>query len=239
MFVLIVGAGKVGLNVGISLGQLGHEYIVVEQRRSRYDLLRPQLEEQLLYGDGTEMWVLERAGIARADLVVAVTGDDEDNLVIAQLAKHEYGVPKVVARVNNPRNQRTFDLLDVDSTLCAATMTVSMIQHELPSHQFVPLLALEREGLQLVEIQVGDDSPAAHLTIDEMRLPPGVLLAAVLRAGAAVLPRGDLTLLPGDQVLCLQPPARAGDLIRIFLPGRRPEEVQAQSSIDVTGEGPA
>ena len=111
------------------------------------------------------MWVLEKAGIERADLVVAVTGDDEDNLVIAQLAKHEYGVPKVVARVNNPRNQRTFDLLEVDSTLCAATMTVSMIQHELPSHQFVPLLSLKHEGLELVEIEVSDDSPSAHLSV--------------------------------------------------------------------------
>ena len=90
MFVLIVGAGKVGLNVARSLAHLGHEFLVVEQRRSRYDLLRPELEDQLLFGDGTEMWVLEEAGIVRADLVVAVTGDDEDNVVIAQLAKHEY-----------------------------------------------------------------------------------------------------------------------------------------------------
>jgi trk system potassium uptake protein TrkA len=235
VFVLIVGGGKVGLNVGVSLGQLGHEYLIVEQRRSRYDLLRAQLEDRLLFGDGTEMWVLEKAGIERADLVVAVTGDDEDNLVIAQLAKHEYRVPKVVARVNNPRNQRTFDLMDVDSTLCAATMTVSMIQHELPTHQFVPLLSLKHEGLELVEIEVSADSPAAHLTVDDMRVPPGALLAAILRDGAALLPRADVTLLPGDQVLCLLPPGREKELIRIFLPSRRPEDVQAQSSIDVTG----
>jgi trk system potassium uptake protein len=236
VFVLIVGAGKVGLNVGISLGKLGHEYMLLEQRRSRYDLIRTELDENLLFGDGTEMWVLEKAGIQRADLVVAVTGDDEDNLVIAQLAKHEYRVPKVVARVNNPLNQRTFDMLDVDSTLCAATLTVSMIQHELPSHQFVPLLAFKHEHLELVEIEVSQDSPAAELTIDEMRLPAGVLLAAVLRGGAALLPRGDETLRAGDQLLCLLPPDREQQLIRTFLPGRRPEEVQAQATIDVTGE---
>ena len=237
MFVLIIGGGKVGLNVGVSLGQLGHEYLIVEQRRTRYDLLRAQLEDHVQYGDGTEMWVLEKAGIQRADLVVAVTGDDEDNLVIAELAKQEYRVPKVVARVNNPRNQRTFDMLSVDATLCAATMTVSMIQHELPSHQFVPLLSLKHEQLELVEIEVGDDSPAAHLTVGEMRLPPGALLAAVLRGGAALLPRGDETILPGDQVLCLLPPGREKELIRLFLPSRRPEEVQAQATIDVTDEG--
>jgi trk system potassium uptake protein TrkA len=236
MFVIIVGGGKVGLNVGLSLGKLGHEYLVIEQRRSRYALLRGELEDRLLFGDGTEMWVLEKAGIARADLVVAVTGDDEDNLVISQLAKLEYGVPKVVARVNNPRNQRTFDLLEVDSTLCAATMTISMIQHELPSHQFVPLLSLKHEKLELVEIEVSDDSPSAHLTISDMRLPPGVLLAAVLRGGAALLPRDDLVLLPGDQILCVLPPGREKDLIRIFLPSRKPEDVQRQATIEVTGE---
>jgi trk system potassium uptake protein len=236
VFVLIVGAGKVGLNTGLSLGQLGHEYILVEQRRSRFDLLHPQLDERLLFGDGTEMWVLEKAGIARADLVVAVTGDDEDNLVIAQLAKLEYGVPKVVARVNNPRNQRTFDLFGVDSTLCAATMTVSMIRHELPSHQFVPLLSLRNEKLELVEIEVSDDSPSADLTIAEMRLPPGVLLAAVLRDGAALAPHGDEVLRSGDQVLCLLPPGREKELIRTLLPGRRPEDVQAQTTLEVTGE---
>jgi len=181
------------------------------------------------FGDGTEMWVPEKAGIERADLVVAVTGDDEDNLVIAQLAKHEHNVPKMVARVNNPRNQSTFDLFYVDATLCAATMTVSMIRHELPSHQFVPLLALKHEGPELIEIEVGDDSPMAHIAVDDMRLPQGVLLAAVL-------PRGDETLLPGDQVLCLLPPGREKKLTHILLPSRRPEEVQAQSSVDVTGE---
>ena len=101
---------------------MGHEVIVVEQRRMRYDLLLPELEERLLFGDGTEIWVLEKAGIARADMVVAVTGDDEDNIIISQLAKLKYDVPKVVARVNNPRNQPTFDLLGVDATVCAATM---------------------------------------------------------------------------------------------------------------------
>jgi len=236
MFVVIVGAGKVGLNVARSLTHMGHEFIVIEQRRSRYDLLRPELEERLLFGDGTEMWVLEEAGIVRCDLVVAVTGDDEDNVVIAQLAKLEYNVPKVVARVNNPRNQQTFDLLDVDATVCAATMMISMIQHELPSHQFVPLLSLKRENVELVEIEVSDDSPSAHLAINDIRLPDGVLVTAILREGTALLARGSEVLLPGDQVLCLLAPGREKELIRSFLPSRRPEDVQAQASIDIIGE---
>ena len=236
MFVLIVGAGKVGLNVARSLARLGHEYLVVEQRRTRFDLLRPELEDQLLFGDGTEMWVLEEAGIARADLVVAVTGDDEDNVIIAQLAKHEYHVPKVVARVNDPRNRPTFDLLDVDATVCASTMVISMIQHELPSHRFVPLLSLKRENMEVVEIEVSDDSPAAQLPLREVRLPDGVLVATVLRGEDAIVAGADTVLLPGDHLLCLLPPGKEKALIRALLPGARPEDVQAQGSIDITGE---
>ena len=175
MFVLIVGGGKVGLNVARSLTLLRHDFVVVEQRRSQVRHPAPELEDHLLFGDGTEMWVLEAAGIGEADLVVAVTGDDEDNVVIAQLAKHEYGVPKVVARVNDPRNQQTFDLLDVDATVCASSLVVSLIQHELPVHQFVPLLSLKQEDLEIAEIEVSEDSPAAYLPVAEIALPPGVL----------------------------------------------------------------
>ncbi len=236
MFVLIVGAGKVGLNVARSLGNLGHEFVVIEQRRSRFRLLEAELEDHLQFGDGTEMWVLERAGIGRADLVVAVTGDDEDNIVIAQLAKLEYRVPKVVARVNNPRNQPTFDLLDVDATLCATTLMISMIQHELPTHQFVPLLAMHREDLELVEIEVTDDSPAAYLRIDDMRLPSGVFVAAILRDGATLPARDGEELRPGDQLLCLLAPDKEKALISLLLPSRRPEDVQAETSIDSSDE---
>lgn len=236
MFVLIVGAGKVGLNVARSLNNLGHEFVVIEQRRSRYNLLETELEDRLHLGDGTELWVLEKAGIGRADLVVAVTGDDEDNIVIAQLAKLEYLVPKVVARVNNPRNQPTFDLLDVDATICATTLMISMIQHELPTHQFVPLLTMHRENLELVEIEVSHDSPAAYLGISDIRLPSGVLLAAILRDGATLPARGSEELRPGDQLLCLLAPDKEKALISSLLPSRRPEDVQAETSIEFPDE---
>ena len=106
MFVLIVGGGKVGLNTARQLIQLGHEIVVVEQRSTRYDAVARVIgDEYVVFGDGTEIWVLEKAGIGRADMVVAVTGDDEDNIIIAQIAELKFGVPKVVARVNNPFNQ--------------------------------------------------------------------------------------------------------------------------------------
>jgi trk system potassium uptake protein TrkA len=211
---------------------MGHEVIVVEQRRMRYNLLLPELEERLLLGDGTEIWVLEKAGIARADMVVAVTGDDEDNVIISEIAQLKYKVPKVVARVNNPRNQSTFDLLGVTATVCAATLLISKIQHELPVHKFVPLLSLKSENVELVELEVSDESPFANRAIQDIVLPDGVLLTAILRSGKALLARGSEVIMPDDYVLCLLEPGMEKELIHIFLPSERPEEIQAQTGPD-------
>ena len=141
-----------------------------------------------MLGDGTEIWVLEKAGIARADLVVAVTGDDEDNIIISQIARLKYAAPKVVARVNNPFNQPTFDVLGIDATICAATNMLRLIMHELPAHKFVPLLTLKRENIEVVELEVGETSPLANRRIADITLPDGVLLSAILRDGKALLP---------------------------------------------------
>jgi trk system potassium uptake protein TrkA len=235
MFILIVGCGKVGVNTARSLLHMGHEVIVIEQRKSRYDLLLEELGDCLMLGDGTEIWVLEKAGIARADLVVAVTGDDEDNIIISQIAKLKYAAPKVVARVNNPFNQPTFDVLGIDATICAAANMLHLIMHELPAHKFVPLLTLRRENIEVVELEVGEDSPFAHRKIYEISLPQGVLLSAILRDGKALMPKGDTELQPEDYVICLLEPGAETELIKAFLPGEKPEEVQAESEIDVYG----
>ena len=187
MFVLIVGGGKVGLNTARQLLQLGHEIALVEQRKSRYDLIAEELGEALVFGDGTEVWVLERAGIARADMVVAVTGDDEDNIIIAQVADMKFHVPKVVARVNNPFNQPTFDLLGLENTICATTAMLSLIVRHLPVHKFVHLLSLKRENVELVELEVSENSAFANTYVQDIDLPEGVLLAAIIRAGHAML----------------------------------------------------
>jgi trk system potassium uptake protein TrkA len=236
MFVVIVGGGKVGLNTTRSLTHMGHEVVLVEQRRSRYDLILDELQERLLFGDGTEIWVLEKAGIARADMVVAVTGDDEDNIIISQIAKLKYNVPKVVARVNNPFNQPTFDLLGVEASVCATTMLLRLIMHELPAHKFVHLLSFKRENVELVELEVGDTSPFADKYVQDIELPDGVLLTAILRAGRAFLARKTTEILAGDYVLCLLEPGREKDLIKVFLPEEEPEKVQEESELD-TSEG--
>jgi trk system potassium uptake protein TrkA len=237
VFVLIVGGGKVGLNTARQLLQLGHEIALVEQRKTRYDFIADWLgDDALVFGDGTEVWVLEKAGIGRADLVVAVTGDDEDNIIISQVAKLKFGVPKVVARVNNPFNQPTFDLLGVENTVCATTAMLNLIMHELPTHKFVHLLSLKREQVELVELEVGENSPFAHTYVQDIDLPEGVLLAVIVRAGHALVARGSTEILPGDYVLCLLPPGKEKELIKVFLPEEEPERVQFESELD-TSEG--
>lgn len=236
MFVLIVGGGKVGLNTARQLLRLGHEIALVEQRKSRFDLIAEELGEALVFGDGTEVWVLERAGIARADMVVAVTGDDEDNIIIAQVADMKFGVPKVVARVNNPFNQPTFDLLGLENTICATTAMLSLIIRHLPVHKFVHLLSLKRENVELVELEVSENSAFADTYVQDIALPDGVLLAAIIRAGHAMLARGTTEILPGDYVLCVLQPGKERELIHVFLPDEEPEVVQGQSELD-TSEG--
>jgi trk system potassium uptake protein len=234
MFVLIVGGGKVGLNTARQLRTLGHEIALVEQRKTRFDLLEPELEDALVFGDGTEIWVLEKAGIGRADMVVAVTGDDEDNIIIAQVAQLKFGVPRVVARVNNPYNQPTFDLLGIEATVCAATSMLRLILHELPSHKMVHLLSLRRENFELVELEVSESSPFANSFVQNIDLPEGVLLAAILRGSEAKIVRGSTEILPGDYVLCLLPPGKERELIRVFLPDEEPEQVQRLSELDTS-----
>lgn len=234
MFVLIVGGGKVGFNTARQLIQLGHEIVVVEQRLTRHGFIARMIgDDYLVFGDGTEIWVLEKAGIGRADMVVAVTGDDEDNIIISQIAELKFGVPKVVARVNNPFNQPTFDLLGIENSISATKGVLNLILHELPSHKFVHLLSLRREGLELVELEVGDSSPFANTLVQDIDLPEGVLLVAILRNGGALIARGHSEIMPGDYVICLLPRGQERDLIKVFLPGEEAERVQEDSELEV------
>ena len=155
MYVIVAGGGKVGSNVTRSLLEMGHEVTMIEQRPDRFARLEEEFGPVVIRGDATEIAVLERAGIARPpELLLAVTGDDEDNLVISQIAKERYGVRKAIARVNDPRNQQHFDLLGITQTICATTSILGLVEHEVPEHGLVRLLELQKEGLAVVEVQV-------------------------------------------------------------------------------------
>ena len=170
-------------------------------------------------GDATELYVLERAGITRPpDILLALTGDDEDNMVICQLAKEKYGVPKVIARVNDPRNQAHFDLLGISPTICATSSIMALVEHEVPEHDLIHLLELRQENLEIVEVQIDRDSPVAGKTRRERSgCPEGSRLISVMRDGRAEIAVGSTSLEAGDQVLAILEPGKEDELRRVLL----------------------
>ena len=172
MYTLVAGGGKAGANGTRSLTRMGHEVTLIEQRPDRFAQLEEEFEHQVQLGDATELYVLERAGIGRPpDLVLALTGDDEDNLIICQIAKERYGVPKTIARVNDPRNQAHFDLLGISPTVCATSSIMALVEHEVPEHDLIHLLELRKENLEIVEVQIDKDSPSAGKRVEKLPLP--------------------------------------------------------------------
>ena len=218
MYILVAGGGKVGANLARALIGMGHELTVIEQRQDRFEKLEEELEHLVQLGDATEIYVLERAGIARPpDLVLAVTGDDEDNIVICQIAKEKYGVPKVIARVNDPRNQAHFDLLGISPTVSATSTILALVEHEVPEHGLVRMLELKKENLEIVEVQIDRDSPVAGKRVAGLALPDGSRLISVMRNGQAEIADGSTVLRPGDQVLAILQPGTEDELRRVLL----------------------
>jgi trk system potassium uptake protein len=220
MYVLVAGGGKVGANLTRILLELGHEVTLIEQRRDRFDRIEEEFEHRVQLGDATELYVLERAGIRRPpDIVVAVTGDDEDNMIICQVARERYGVEKAIARVNDPRNQAHFDLLGISPTVSATSSILAMIEHEVPEHELVHLLELRKENLEIVEVQIDKASPSAGKRVDKLQLPEGSRLISVMRDGRAEIAVGSTELHPGDQVLAILEPGKEQELRRVLLKG--------------------
>lgn len=222
MFVVVLGAGKVGANVTRTLLGHGHEVAVVEQDIVRSAALEAELGHRVIHGDATELYVLERAGLRRPpDIVVAVTGDDEDNIVICQLARERFGVPKVIARVNDPRNQQHFDLLGVTPTVSPTATIMALIEHEVPEHELVHLLELRAENLEIVEVEIAPSAPAAGKRVEQLNLPSNARLVSVMRSGSAEIAVGSTELSAGDQVLAILEPGAEDELRRVLLGGKR------------------
>jgi trk system potassium uptake protein len=201
MYVLVVGAGKVGWNLARELIDKGNEVTVVESDSSRYATVEEELEHAVQYGDGSELWVLERAGIERADLVIAVTGDDEDNILICQVAREKYGVDRVIARCNNPRNLQHFELLGVKPAVSATDLILRLIEHEVPRYGLLHLLDLPQERLEIIELEIVHGSPAAGVSVRNLGIPEGSLVISILRDGTGFVPHADSVIQEGDEVL--------------------------------------
>jgi len=204
MYIIVVGGGKVGYYLTKSLLEEGHEVLVIEKDPRKCAVLTDELGANALQGDGCEAAVMAEAGMGRANVVVAVTGDDEDNLVVCQVAKHKFNVPRTIARLNNPKNERIFHKLGIDVTVSSTELILSQIEQVIPAQSLVHLLTLRSLGVNFIELEVPPSSPALGRPLRELGIPDDSILPLVIRKGSeAIIPYGDTVLEAGDQVIAV------------------------------------
>jgi trk system potassium uptake protein TrkA len=216
VYIIVGGGGKVGFYLTRELIGQGHEVLLIERSASRCEMIANELGNVVLRGNADEASVLAEAGANRADVVVAVTGDDEDNLVICQVAKRRFSVARAVARINNPKNESIFRLLGIDATVSSTDLILSVIEQEIPSQSLVPLLRLRHADVEVLDIILPKDSSLDGTAVRDLRMPPESLVAIVIREGQPIFPTGSTTLRSGDEILALTRSAHEEDLRRLF-----------------------
>src|ERR687895_2794261 len=181
MYIIVVGGGKVGYYLTKELLEAGHELVILEKNGARARQIADEVGSIVLNRGGCEGTHLAEAGATRASIVAAVTGDDEDNLVACQMAKHHFDVPRTIARVNNPKNEDLFRHLGVDEIISPTRMALSSIEQDIPVHELLHLAQLEGGELEVLEAQIAEDSPAVGRRSGDLPLPEGCSLFVVLR----------------------------------------------------------
>ena len=218
MKVAIAGGGNVGTYIAADLHEAGHSVLIIEQDPDVVARVSPTIDVQWFLGDACEVSNLHDAGLADADVVVAATGDDEDNLVVSLLAKQEFAVPRVVARVNHPKNYWLFnEAWGVDVSVSTPHLLTALVEEAVSVGSLVRLLQFR--DAQLVEVTLADDSPAAKQGIAELGIPRDATVVAVVRESHVIVPRGDTVLQAGDEVLVLVTP-ESEEAVRRILVGR-------------------
>jgi trk system potassium uptake protein TrkA len=203
MFVLVVGGGKVGYYLTKELIAAGHEVVLMEKDRARAEQIADEIGSIVIPHDGCEGKYLAEAGCNRADVVAAVTGDDEDNLVICQMAKHHFAVPRTIARVNNPKNEPLFRHLGVDDIVSPTRMILGAIEQEIPVHDLLHLAELSGGAMEIIEAHLEAGSPAVGKAAGDIEMPAGCSLFAVIREGQVLPLRPEMALEEGDRVIAI------------------------------------
>jgi trk system potassium uptake protein TrkA len=204
-YAIIVGGGKIGYYLTRSLINRDYEVLLMEKSGGSAHRLSSDLGDVVMQGDGCEPVTLQAAGAERADLVVAATGDDADNLVICQLAAHCFQVPRIIARVNNPDNEALFEKLGVRERINGTSAILNLIGQKVGRAPVVLLGALEHSDVEVVEIIVDDRSPLVGAAIGDLNLPEGALFVSIIRHGKGMIPNGETTFAEGDVVVALVP----------------------------------
>ena len=207
MRVAIAGAGNVGTYIAGDLREAGHEVLLLEKNVDLVRKLRDTIDVEWVPADACEVASLQRAGLDRVDVMVAATGDDEDNLVISLLAKQEFAVPRVVARINHPKNQWLFnESWGVDVSVSTPHLLTALVEEAVSVGSLVRLLQLQGGEARLVEVTLASDSPADGRSIVDLGVPRDATVVAVIRKDHVIVPRGDTILYVGDEVVALVTP---------------------------------
>ncbi len=207
MYIIIVGGGKVGYYLARALLDEGHEILVVEKKENKCELICSELGSVCFHGDGCEAATLAEIGTGRADMLIAVTGDDEDNLVACQVAKHKFNVPRTIARINNPKNESIFKKLGIDVTVSSTNLILENIEEEVPTHPLTHLLTIRDKGLEIVQVKISPDSTTMGKSIKELSLPQDSRLVLIIPAEEKPhVPTIKTILQAGDQIIAVTPP---------------------------------
>ncbi|MFH0913093.1 MAG: NAD-binding protein [Candidatus Omnitrophota bacterium] len=203
MYIVIVGAGKVGYFLAKRLSLNKHTVSIVEKDKPTCEEIARELDALVINGDGCDSHILEEAGIARADVIAAVTGDDEDNLIICQLSKELFKINRTVGRVNNPENEHTFSELGVDVPIDSTKIISKIIEEEVSFSDFVNLMSFKRGKLSIVRLDLPEDSPAINKEVKDIKLPANSVLVSIVRGEEVIVPKGNTVLKPRDDIIAL------------------------------------
>jgi trk system potassium uptake protein TrkA len=207
MYIIVIGGGRVGYYLIKALIEEGHEVLVVEKAANICEAINDEMGSICFRGDGCEAATLAEVGTERADMLVAVTGDDEDNLVACQVAKHKFNVRRTVARIRNPQNETLFKKLGVNVTISSTNVILEHIEEEVPTHPLTHLLAIENSGQEIVEIRIPPEAPTVGKTIRELSIPAGTKLALFIRGGGRNrIPTLNTVLRAGDRIIAITTP---------------------------------
>lgn len=221
MYMVLVGGGNVGLNLAKRLLASGHEVLLMEKSSQQAQRLSSILgEENVMTGDGCEMAVQKRAGFGRADVVIAITGEDEDNLVVCQMAKFVWNVDRVLARVNDPSHEEIFKQIGIDDTVSATGIIHSLLEQQIMPDVVLPIGALGRGNIEVVEVQLSSRSPVVGRLVRDIQLPPQTNIVWVLRGPQGISVTGDTRLEADDIIVALIPRDAAEQLRALLVPSR-------------------
>ena len=207
MYFIVVGVGRLGYYLIKALLDEGHEVLAIEKNATVCETVTDEMGSVCIRGDGCETATLSEAGTGRADMLIAITGDDEDNLVACQVAKHKFNVPFTIARIRNPNNETIFKKLGIDVTVNSTNIILEYIEKEVPTHPLTHLLGIEDKGLEIVDIKIPPDSTTVGKPIKELKLPPESILSLIIRkARKPVIPTGNTVLQAEDQIIAVTTP---------------------------------